>query len=129
MPPSLTALSYCKLLANNHIFYQCSSLGKYVWQQDRAPPHRAVADLIRNHVPSMIAWPAYSPDLSPIEQVWAYLKQKLRGQSFETDDQLFSKLQDEWNSIPKSLLHNIWESYYVRAKICKDIKLYINISK
>ena len=70
----------------------------------------------------MIVWPAYSPDLSPIEQVWAYLKQKLRGQSFETAEQLFEKIRDEWRRIPNSILHNFWESYFARAKICKDIK-------
>ena len=36
-PPSLTAYNYCKLLADNHVFYQCSRLGNYIWQQDGAP--------------------------------------------------------------------------------------------
>mgnify|MGYP002472070326 CR=1 FL=1 len=53
-PPSLNAFSYCKLLADNRVFYQCTRLGDFVWQQDGAPPHRAVADLIRKHVRNMI---------------------------------------------------------------------------
>lgn len=102
-PHSLTAYNYCELLADNHVFYQCSRLGNYIWQQDAPPPHRAVANLIKNHVPNMMVWPPYSPDLSPIEQVWAYLNQKLRGQSFETADQLFEKIRDEWRRIPNSI--------------------------
>lgn len=120
-PDSLTAYNYCKLLADNHVFFQCSRLGHYIWQQDGAPSHRAVADLIKNHVPDMIIWPAYSPDLSPIEQVWAYLKQKLRGISFNTADELFERLQIEWQNIPNSMIHNFWESYYARAKVCNDL--------
>lgn len=120
-PPSLNTYSYCKLLADNRVFYQCSLLGDYVWQQDGAPPHRAVADLIRRHVRNMIDWPPYSPDLSPIEQIWAYLKKKLRGENFNSEEELFEKLRIEWLNMPNSLVHNFWESYYARAKICKDL--------
>lgn len=110
-----------KVIVNYWQTIMCSILGQYVWQQDGAPPHRAVADLIRNHVPDMIIWPAYSPDLSPIEQIWAYLKAKLRGQTFASDDELFIKIREEWRNMPNSLVHNFWESYYARAKICKDL--------
>lgn len=105
-PDSLTAYNYCKLLADNRVFFQCAQIGNYVWQQDGAPSHRAVAGLIKKHVPDMIIWPAYSPDLSPIEQVWAYLKQKLRRISFNSADELFERLQKEWLNIPNSIIHN-----------------------
>lgn len=42
------------------------------------------------------------PDLSPIEQVWAYLKQKLRRISFNSADELFERLQQEWLNIRNS---------------------------
>lgn len=53
-PPLLNAFSYCKLLADNRVFYQCTRLGYFVWQQDSTPSHRAVADLIRKPVLNMI---------------------------------------------------------------------------
>lgn len=120
-PASLTAYSYCKLLGDNHVFFQCSQIGHFIWQQDGAPSHRAVAGLIKNHVPDMIIWPAYSPDLSPIEQVWSYIKQKLRGVDFQTEDELFERLKQEWHNVPNSMIHNFWESYYARAKVCNDL--------
>ena len=93
-------------------------LGYFVWQQDGAPPHRAVADLIKPLVPCMLEWPARSPDLSPIEQIWSYLKHQLRGKTFATQDALFSALETEWNNMPVELVHNFWESYWARCKVC-----------
>ena len=118
-PKSVTALSYCEFLSEYHILFQCSRFfnGSYIWQQDNASPHTAVAEVLREHVPSMIDWPPKSPDLSPIEQVWDLIKDKLKGRSFKTEDELFAALEFEWNNIPNHVIHNFWSSYYARCKV------------
>ena len=89
-PKSVTAEAYCRLLLGvNFVFHQCASaLGHYAWQQDGASPHRVVADLIMDIVPEMVDWPSKSPDLSPIEKIWSYLKARLRGNTFNSADEL-----------------------------------------
>ena len=121
-PPSVNTLSYCQFLAENRILYQCSSkLGHYIWQQDNAPAHRAVTSIIKQYVPEMVDWPPKSPDLSPIEQIWNLLKQKLRGKNFTSEDELFNALSDAWNNLSNEEVHNYWESYWARCKICLEI--------
>ena len=122
-PKSVTAETYCQFLADSHVLFQCKScLGdNFYWQQDGAPAHSSVADLIKQHVPNMIDWPAKSPDLSPIEQIWALIKWNLRGRSFGSEDELFAALKEEWNKLDPKQVHTLWESYWARCRVCINI--------
>ena len=121
-PRSVTALSYCQFLAEHHILALCkNALGEFTRQQDGAPSHQAVSELMKNHVPSMVAWSPHSPDLSPIERVWNYLKIKIKGKRFSSEDELFQTLVQEWNSIPNDVIQNFWESHLARCIVCKEI--------
>ena len=60
-----------------------SSMGEFKWkvsdfvlQQDNAAVHRAqvVKDMIASKGWTTIAWPSYFADISPIENVWSYIK-------------------------------------------------------
>jgi hypothetical protein len=57
---------------------------EWTFQQDNDPTHRAARDVIvkynRQHVTSinlLPSWPPHSPDLSPIENLWAHLQRQL----------------------------------------------------
>ena len=66
----------------------------------------------------MLEWPAKSPDLSPIEQVWAYIKKQLEGQTFTSADQLFNAINNVWGNIPNNILHNLYSSFRARCQAC-----------
>ena len=46
----------------------------------------------------VLEWPAYSPDLNPIENLWAILKQRLRKQTVFWEN-LEENLYEIWNEI------------------------------
>jgi transposase len=41
---------------------------------------------------NMLQTPAYSPDTNPIENLWHFVKLKLKGRRFKTKDELWSKV-------------------------------------
>jgi len=68
--------------------------------QDGAPSHTAKA--IRAEFLSkgleLIKWPAQSPDLNPIENIWSLLKYKI-GLHFPTRDKVIEAAQLEWSRL------------------------------
>ena len=50
-----------------------------IFMQDNAPCHKArvVMDYLRENNIRTLDWPPQSPDLNPIEHIWAIIKQNL----------------------------------------------------
>lgn len=75
--------TYKIALQQNNIFNKIRDIFgvKWVWQQDGDTPHSAEETMLYllPNVPHYLIWPPYSPDLSPIEQVWSYIKKWLAG--------------------------------------------------
>ena len=46
-----------------------------------------------------LAHPAQSPDLNPIEGIWAILKQRLRRRVFDSEEEMKEAVQEEWSKI------------------------------
>ena len=76
-----------------------------VLQDDNTRPHRAraVTHLYLHHNITNLDWPANSPDLSPIENMWDELERRLRPRlrpdSTLADVERF--LLQEWDAIPQ----------------------------
>ncbi|EFN75575.1 Transposable element Tcb2 transposase, partial [Harpegnathos saltator] len=53
----------------------------WILQEDNDPKHRNKLCTERKKQSGIVTldWPSQSPDTNPIENVWAYLKHKLRG--------------------------------------------------
>ena len=51
-----------------------------ILQQDNARPHvaRVCQDFLANNNIAPLAWPPYSPDLTPIEHMWDELDRRVR---------------------------------------------------
>ena len=67
-------------------------------------------------------WPAQSPELNPIENVWGLMKSRLRKRDVRPRNptHLFGILSEIWNSLPDSYFRNLVASMPKRIKLVKD---------
>ncbi|GFU00248.1 transposable element Tcb1 transposase [Trichonephila clavipes] len=87
---------------------------KFVFMDDNATCHRTLtvqdcldSEGIRRHV-----WPARSPDLNPIENVWDALGRQVAGRNYPLTNKntLIRALTEEWDKLPQQLLDNVVQS-------------------
>ena len=88
--------------------------GKLLFQHDNASPHRdseAKKFLKDNHI-GILTWPSYSPDLSPIENIWGYIKAELfkKNNELETADDTWEEVQKIWYGRVKFMLEKLYSS-------------------
>lgn len=82
----------------------------FVFQQDRAPPHaaRSTLEFLNDKEVSILDWPGSSPDMNPIEHVWAYLSRKLGRRPTPTNElQYWNMIQEEWAQVPVEYVRDL----------------------
>ena len=97
---------------------------KIYMQMDNAQIHRTL-DALRFYKKKnivVIDWPVYSPDLNPIENVWAYIKRKLSAKKFISMKQIETEIIKIWESIPKIQIEKTCETIYDRIGDCIEMK-------
>lgn len=110
-------LPACRHLMNGHV--QCGE--KWVFQQDGAPAHksRSVQEFLHQQGDlELLDWPANSPDLSWIENVWAIVSNRLNKRDDLTTHNFKSALFEEWENLGSSDLFNIYKSMPARMTAC-----------
>ena len=82
------------------------------FQEDNDPKHtsKLCKEFHVQHATNRIDWPAQSPDLNPIENLWSILDERCKDRRPQSREELFEILQTEWNRLPVSLLTNLVDS-------------------
>ena len=88
-------------------------MSKAIFQQDGAPSHRARAtqDFCKTEFPHFWdkeEWPGNSPDVSPIENLWAIVDQSIGEMKQATDEKsLIENVKRSWAEIKPQTLYNL----------------------
>lgn len=88
--------------------------GDFVFQQDNASIHvsRQSKTWFEDKDIELLDWPAVSPDLNPMENLWGILARKIyaNGHQFLSVDELYVAVCNAWREIPFTVLENLINS-------------------
>lgn len=93
--------------------------GMSAWelQQDGDPTHRVAAGVIKQHnkaygtsIQLLENWPPNSPDLNPIENVWAMVQREVDAMGCKDFDSFKQAVLLRLRSVPKQVLTNLYAS-------------------
>jgi len=117
---------YLDILENAMILSADMLYGREDWQlqQDNDPKHTArvvKAWMTHNNVP-LLPWPAQSPDLNPIENLWSILDASCKDRKCNMASKLFAILRDAWGTLDKSLLESLVNSMHDRCQAVIEAK-------
>ncbi len=81
----------------------------FIFQQDLAPAHTAKStkSWLNDHGVGVLDWPANSPDLNSIENLWGIFKRKMRNKRPKNADELKATVKETWASIPHQQCHKL----------------------
>ncbi len=88
----------------------------FIFQQDLAPAHTAkgTKSWFNDHGVTVLDWPANSPDLNPIENLWSIVKRKMRDTRPNNADDLKAAIKATWASITPEQCHRLIVSMPLR---------------
>lgn len=97
---------------------------KKYWMEDNAPQHRNCKKVKEWQDENMdddweiLNWPAYSPDLNPIENLWNLMKQFIQRTVGIDKDEFYVAIVDWWDEEAIKQVENYVETWGNRLKQC-----------
>ncbi|KAG3252027.1 hypothetical protein PI124_g3373 [Phytophthora idaei] len=91
----------------------------YIYQQDNASIHRSrlTKEFFEEEGISVLNWPARSPDLNPIENVWSMMARYVytNGRQYDNVASLTAAILESWEAIEQSYLNKLVASRPTRC--------------
>lgn len=81
------------------------SLGNFIYMHDNSGVHRAA--IVKNYIQKqgfedILKWPAYSPDINPIENLWAYVARDWPSFPNRSFDALEERVHTRWQDLHRN---------------------------
>lgn len=80
----------------------------------------ALQYLANKGVETLAEWPARSPDLSPIENMWALVAKEVSERGPVDEKELAKFVVEEWDKIPQETVNKLVRSFRGRCRMCVD---------
>jgi transposase len=97
-----------------------------LFMQDNAPCHtsRDTKKWLKINKINVLDWPAQSPDMNPIENVWDIIDRRIRKRAEQPSnvEELWNFIQEEWYSLDKQIIKNLYLSMTTRIHELKVAK-------
>jgi len=116
----VNSLTYQQILVENlKESAKMMLLQDFIFQQDNAPAHssKLIKKIFEENKIKLLPWPAQSPDLNPIENLWAILGSKLSGKKIYSTENLKSEIMNVWSNIDINILKNLAKSMPNRLRM------------
>ncbi len=107
LPSKVDGKVFAKFLKEEAIpAIKASHPKRWILQQDNAPPHKGeTLKVLEEEKIETLTWPAKSPDLNPIEQVWGWMAKEVNRKSFQNLQELEKYVYDVWEKIPLNVIY------------------------
>jgi len=109
------------------IFASGPGMSSWTLQQDndpthKTPSHAAIEEWVHYHpgqpVTLLKGWPPHSPDLSPIENVWGIIQQKVNKAGCKTFQEFKAKVDELYNHLSPETIKRLFDSMKARMQEC-----------
>ncbi|GFX76180.1 transposable element Tcb2 transposase [Trichonephila clavipes] len=120
---TMTFHIYRDVILEQYVLLFRGAIGtEFLFMYDNTRPHCAsiVDECLQSENITRMDWPAYSPDLNPIENVWNMLGRRIAARQHLPTclPELRRALLDEWCNIPQDQIDNLILSMTRRYKAC-----------
>ena len=92
----------------------------FIFQQDNASCQKVhiVSDWFNSNKIQLLPWPANSPDLNPIENLWSWLDHKLGKEQLYNLEDLKSSISHHLKNVPDEVIKTLMNSMPERVQEC-----------
>jgi hypothetical protein len=125
---TLDSSGYVAMLIANGFIEQCNAIfgGRRGWcfMQDGAPCHTAQSTLaaLLPLLTLLLYWPANSPDLNPIEMIWAVMKRRLNDVRASTKEEFKAVVQEVWDKLDiEKVVNPLVDSFERRIEVMERL--------
>ena len=117
---NMDSQKYIKILEKSKDQFNELHQNKYIFICDNDSKHRSGMSwdyYIQNDI-KLLEWPAYSPDLNLIENIWANIKKKLGAIVYNNKDTLEADIKYYWNVYVKDYSEIVVHSMRRKIDAC-----------
>jgi hypothetical protein len=117
------------LLPEGQRIFRSHNMASWTLQQDNDPTHGIASTVLQqfnethnSNISLLDGWPPSSPDLSPIENLWALIDAKMQEKACKSFDEFKEALQKEWSLVSKCTILSLMSSVKRRIEKCIALK-------